>query len=164
VRASPLGASLGAPVDKAGRVLVQPDLSLPGQPRVFVVGDQAHVLDARTKQLVPGVAPAAIQMGHFVGELIARETRAGTSETTLQRPCFEYRDKGTLATIGRSRAVADVRGRHLSGFVAWLLWAGVHITYLIRFRNRLFVLLSWLWSYVFFDRGARLITGSTKRR
>ena len=165
VTASPLGASLGVPVDKAGRVDVAPDLSVPGHAHVFVIGDQARVVDARTHQNVPGVAPAAIQMGHYVGHLIARETRAhADSSTAAQRKPFAYHDKGTLATIGRSRAVADIHDRHFSGFIAWALWAGVHITYLVRFRNRLFVMLGWLWSYVFFDRGARLITGSTKLR
>jgi NADH dehydrogenase len=162
VTASPLGASLGAPIDRAGRVEVGPDLTVPGHPHIFVVGDQAHVVDPRTHQAVPGVAPAAIQMGHYVGRLIARESHDATS--TPQRKPFTYRDKGTLATIGRSRAVADVHGRHFSGFLAWALWALVHITYLVRFRNRLFVMLGWVWSYLFFDRGARLITGSTKLR
>lgn len=161
VRASALGADLGVPVDRAGRVVVQPDLSVPGHRQVFVIGDQAHVVDPRTHQPVPGVAPAAIQMGRFVGDLIARESRERTR--AARRP-FVYRGKGTLATIGRSRAVADVHGRHFSGFPAWVLWAVVHITYLIRFRNRLFVILGWVWGYVFFDRGARLITGPTKPR
>jgi NADH dehydrogenase len=165
VTASPLGASLGVAVDKAGRVEVAPDLTVPGHPRVFVVGDQARVVDARTRGNVPGVAPAAIQMGKYVGRIIARETRAlAAGRATGEREPFAYRDKGTLATIGRSRAVADVHGRHFAGFLAWLLWAAVHVTYLIRFRNRVFVILGWLWSYVFFDRGARLITGPTKVR
>jgi NADH dehydrogenase len=163
VEASPLGRTLGATTDRAGRVLVEPDLSLLGHPRVFVIGDQAHVVDPVTKQQVPGMAPGALQMGRFVGRIIERETRARASGETLPaRSAFTYRDKGNLATIGRSRAVADVRGRKFSGFIAWLLWAGVHITYLIRFRNRVYVMLGWFWSYVFYDRGARLITGPTK--
>jgi NADH dehydrogenase len=165
VTASPLGASLGVPIDKAGRVDVAPDLTVPGHPRVFVVGDLARVIDAATHANVPGVAPAAIQMGRYVGRIIASETRAhARGQVASQREPFAYHDKGTLATIGRSRAVADVHGRHFFGFLAWMLWAGVHITYLVRFRNRVFVILSWIWSYVFFDRGARLITGSTKVR
>ncbi len=165
VTASPLGASLGVPIDRAGRVEVAPDLSVPGHARVFVIGDQARVVDSRTQRDVPGVAPAAIQMGTYLGRVIAHETKAhADGSTATQRKPFAYHDKGTLATIGRSRAVADIHGRHFSGFIAWSLWAGVHITYLVRFRNRVFVLMSWLWSYVFFDRGARLITGSTKLR
>jgi NADH dehydrogenase len=165
VRASPLGRSLGAALDKAGRVIVRSDLTIEGHPEVFVIGDQAAVVDPRSKALVPGVAPAAIQMGRFAGRAIAREVEAVQAGLPNgkrgERGAFHYVDKGTLATIGRSRAVADIHGRHVSGFIAWLLWAGVHILYLIQFRNRVFVMLGWLWGYIFYDRGARLITGPT---
>jgi NADH dehydrogenase len=142
VEASPLGAMLGE-VDRAGRVLVAPDLSIPGHPEVFVAGDLAFV------EGVPGVAPAAMQMGRHVGRLIA----------TGERHPFRYRDKGSLATIGRARAVADIRGIRFSGFPAWFAWLAIHIFYLIGFRNRFFVLAGWAWHYLTFRRGARIITG-----
>jgi NADH dehydrogenase len=142
VEASPLGAMLGE-VDRAGRVLVAPDLSIPGHPEVFVAGDLAFV------EGVPGVAPAAMQMGRHVGRLIA----------TGERQPFRYRDKGSLATIGRARAVADIRGIRFSGFPAWFAWLAIHIFYLIGFRNRFFVLAGWAWHYLTFRRGARIITG-----
>lgn len=141
VQASSLGSMLGE-VDRAGRVLVEPDLSVPGRPEVFVAGDLAAV------EGVPGVAPAAIQMGKHAGKVIASGER---------RP-FRYRDKGSLATIGRARAVADVRGLRFSGFLAWTAWLVIHIFYLIGFRNRFFVFASWAWLYVTFRRGARIIT------
>ena len=142
VQASPIGEMVGE-VDRAGRVLVEPDLSLPGCPEVFVAGDLAAV------EGVPGVAPAAIQMGRHVGRLIKSGER---------RP-FRYRDKGSLATIGRARAVADIRGLRFGGFMAWFAWLGIHIFYLIGFRNRFFVLAGWAWHYLTFRRGARIITG-----
>jgi NADH dehydrogenase len=142
VEASPLGAMLGE-VDRAGRVLVAPDLSIPGHPEVFVAGDLAFV------EGVPGVAPAAMQMGRHVGRVIA----------TGERQPFRYQDKGSLATIGRARAVADIRGIRFSGFPAWFAWLAIHIFYLIGFRNRFFVLAGWAWHYLTFRRGARIITG-----
>lgn len=145
VQASPLGEHLGE-VDRAGRVLVEPDLSLKDHPEVFVVGDLAAV------EGVPGVAPAAIQMGRHVGRLI----RTGT------RKPFEYQDKGSLATIGRARAVADMKGLRFGGFPAWFAWLAIHIWYLIGFRNRLWVLAGWAWNYLTFRRGARIITGVPK--
>lgn len=156
VQASGLAASLGAPLDKAGRVEVEPDLSIPSHPHVFVVGDLAHVarVDADGGEgLVPGVAPAAIQMGKHVAKSIARLVSG--------RPAapFEYNDKGSLATIGRAAAVGEVGGARLSGFIAWMAWLLVHIFYLIGFRNRLWVLAGWAWAYLTFRRGARLITG-----
>jgi NADH dehydrogenase len=158
VYASPLAQTLGAPLDRAGRVLVLPDLSIPGHPEVFVVGDLASVTqDGRP---VPGVSPAAIQMGRFVAKVIARESRGESASAT--RAAFRYVNKGELATIGRARAVG-VLGfglrTHLTGFIAWALWAAIHITYLIGFRNRLVVLIDWMWAYLVFERGARLITG-----
>lgn len=142
VQASPMGAMIGE-VDRAGRVLVEPDLSVAGHPEVFVVGDLAAV------DGVPGVAPAAMQMGRHAGRLIARGVR---------RP-FAYSDKGSLATIGRARAVANIKGIRFTGFLAWFAWLAIHIFYLIGFRNRFFVLAGWAWHYLTFRRGARIITG-----
>ncbi len=155
VAASPLGALLGAPTDRAGRVQVQPDLSIPGYPEVFVVGDHAAVRQVSGRP-VPGVAPAAIQMGQFAAACILGDIRGEA------RKPFRYRDKGSLATIGRSSAVADVAGFKMSGLVAWLSWLLVHLLFLIGFRNRVQVLWEWFWSYVTFQRGARLITGESR--
>jgi NADH dehydrogenase len=158
VAASPLGKKLGAAVDRAGRVPVNPDLSLPGHAEVFVIGDLAA---ARAEQgkLLPGVAPVAIQQGKFVAKLIREEVRHAIRLST--RPQFHYWDKGSLATIGRAAAVAQFGKIHISGFIAWLSWLFVHILFLIGFRNRLLVFIQWAWSYVTYERGARLITGST---
>lgn len=147
VEASPLGAMLGAETDRSGRVLVVQDLSLPGRPQVFVVGDLASVPG------VPGVAPAAIQMGRHAAQMIAGDLRGE------ERRPFSYRNKGSLATIGRARAVADFGRLRFGGFVAWVSWLAIHIFYLIGFRNRALVLASWAWSYLTFRRGARIITG-----
>jgi NADH:ubiquinone reductase (H+-translocating) len=155
VAASPLGKKLGCPVDRAGRVIVQPDLSLPGHPEVFVIGDLASAKDEHGK-LLPGVAPVAIQQGRFVAKVIQQET-----ESRPRATAFHYWDKGSLATIGRAAAVAEFGRIHISGFIAWLAWLFVHILFLIGFRNRLLVFIQWAWSYVTYERGARLITGST---
>jgi NADH:ubiquinone reductase (H+-translocating) len=155
VAASALGKSVGAPVDRAGRVLVQPDLSVPGHPEVFVIGDLAAAKDEHGKML-PGVAPVAIQQGRFVARVIREEL-----ESQARPARFHYWDKGSLATIGRAAAVAEFGRIHISGFVAWLSWLFVHILFLIGFRNRLLVFIQWAWSYVTYERGARLITGST---
>jgi NADH:quinone reductase (non-electrogenic) len=157
VAASDLGKQLGAPVDRAGRVLVQPDLSVPGHREVFVVGDLAALKNEHGKML-PGVAPVAIQEGRFVAKLLREEVAGGEFES--RRP-FHYWDKGSLATIGRAAAVADFGKIHVSGFIAWLAWLFVHIFFLIGFRNRVLVFIQWAWSYVTYERGARLITGST---
>jgi len=138
---------LGAETDEAGRVIVDQDLSLSGHAEVFVAGDLAAV------EGVPGVAPAAIQMGRHAGKMVKVDL-AGA-----ERDRFQYVDMGSLATIGRARAVADIRGLRFSGFLAWVAWLVIHIFYLIGFRNRLLVLLSWAWSYLTFRRGARIITG-----
>jgi NADH dehydrogenase len=159
VAASPLGKNLGAPIDRAGRVQVQPDLSLPGHPEVFVIGDLAALKDEKGKML-PGVAPVAIQQGRFVGKLIRHELES-KSHASGVRPVFHYWGKGSLATIGRAAAVAEFGRIHISGFIAWLSWLFVHIFFLIGFRNRLLVFVQWAWSYVTYERGARLITGST---
>ena len=155
VSASPQGKLLGAPVDHAGRVRVQPDLTIPGYPEVFVVGDQASVLQENGKP-VPGVAPAAIQMGRFAAATILGDLRGEP------RKPFRYFDKGSLATIGRSAAIADIRGFKISGFSAWLAWLFIHVLFLIGFRNRLQVIWEWFWAYITFSRGARLITGQSR--
>src|SRR6266849_7566150 len=154
VAASPLGKKLGAPVDRAGRVLVNSDLSIPGHPEIFVIGDLAALKDESGKML-PGVAPVAMQEGTATGHNIGRELRGE------QRQNFHYVDKGSLATIGRAAAVAQFGKIHISGFLAWLAWLFIHIFFLIGFRNRLIVMVQWAWSYFTYERGARLITGST---
>jgi NADH:ubiquinone reductase (H+-translocating) len=151
VSASPLGKMLGTPTDRAGRVIVEPDLTVPGHPEVFVAGDLASAKRANG-QPVPGVAPAAIQMGKFAARQIKR------SIEEKPREHFEYWDKGSLATIGRSRAVADLGKLHFSGYFAWLAWLFVHLLFLIGFRNRFFVLIEWAWAYITYNHGARLIT------
>jgi NADH dehydrogenase len=155
VAASPLARTLGVPLDRAGRVLVEPDLKVPGLHDVYVIGDLAHVeIDG---MLVPGVAPAAMQQGLHVAENIMRTMKG---EPRLP---FRYVDKGMLATIGRGAAVAKVGPIKASGTFAWLLWLFVHILFLIGFRNRVVVLIQWAWSYMTFDRGARLITDPIKQ-
>lgn len=151
VAASPLGTALGVPLDRAGRVIVEPDCSLPGHPEVFVIGDLAsHTHDGKP---VPGVAQGAMQMGRHAARMIERDV-AGAS-----RLPFRYFDKGNLATIGRAAAVADMGRIKLSGFLAWLVWVFIHILYLIGFRNRVLVMLQWAWAWVAYTRGIRLITG-----
>ena len=165
VAASPLGKTLGVPVDRAGRVAVEPDLSLPDHPEVFVIGDLAALKDENGKML-PGVAPVAIQQGRYVAKIIRREVEAAATAAAkgppLPRPGFHYWDKGSIATIGRAAAVAEFGKIHISGFIAWLAWLFVHILFLIGFRNRLLVFIEWAWSYVTYERSARLITGSTQ--
>jgi NADH dehydrogenase len=154
VQASSLGKKLGVEVDRAGRVPVAPDLSLPGHPEVFVIGDLATLKDERGN-LLPGVAPVALQEGRAVAKTIAGDFRHES------RKDFHYLDKGNLATIGRAAAVAQIRKLHISGYFAWLAWLFVHIFFLIGFRNRIIVLIQWAWSYLTYERGARLITGDT---
>ena len=149
--ASPLLKSLGTPLDRQGRAVVGPDCSLPGHPEVFVLGDAA-AFDHHGEGPVPGVCPAAIQMGKHAARAIG-EDLAGRPRTP-----FHYFDKGQLAVIGRGRAVADIGRLHFGGFVAWLAWIFIHIFFLIGFRNRVLVLFEWAWSYVTFGRGARIIT------
>src|SRR5207245_9525669 len=144
VAASPLGKKLGAPVDRAGRVLVQNDLSIPGHPEVFVIGDLAALKDEHGN-LLPGVAPVAIQEGKFVAHTIGRELKGEA------RRNFHYFDKGSLATIGRAAAVAQFGKIHISGFIACLAWLFIHIFFLIGFRNRLIVLFLWDRSYLTFE-------------
>jgi len=165
VAASDLGKKLGAPVDRAGRVQVQPDLSIPGHREVFVIGDLAALKDEHGKML-PGVAPVAIQQGRFVAKVIREEiehqrSKRRSNDAPVARRKFHYWDKGSIATIGRAAAVAEFGKLHISGLIAWLSWLFVHIFFLIGFRNRVLVLIQWAWSYVTYERGARLITGST---
>jgi len=155
--ASPLGRTLGVPVDRAGRVLVRPDLSIPGHPEVFVVGDLAATAGA-DGALVPGVAPAAMQAGRAAARNILKALRGEPPKP------FRYRDKGNLATIGRHRAVADFGRFQVTGYAAWWLWLFVHILYLAGFRNRLSVLFEWGYAYLTYRRGARLITTAERRQ
>ena len=155
VAASPLGRKLSAPVDRAGRVHVQPDLSIPGHPEVFVIGDLAALADENGKML-PGVAQVAIQQGDWAARTIERDFEH------QPRRAFHYHDKGNLATIGRAAAVAQIGKLELSGYLAWLTWLFVHIFFLIGFRNRLIVMINWAWAYFSYQRGARLITGSNE--
>jgi len=152
VTASPLGKLLGAPTDRAGRVRVRPDLSFLEYPEVFVIGDLAALVDEKGAPL-PGVAPVAMQQGVAAGKNIARLMKG---DATVP---FHYHDKGSMATIGRAAAIADFGKVRLSGFLAWLAWLFIHILFLIGFRNRLMVMIQWAWSYITYERGARLITG-----
>jgi NADH dehydrogenase len=149
--ASPVGKTLGVPVDKAGRVIVNEDLSIPGHPEIQVIGDLASFTD-QTGKLLPGVSPVAMQQGRHA----AHNILAMIDGRKPQR--FRYWNKGSMATIGRNKAIADLSFLHLSGFPAWLVWLFVHIIFLVGFRNRLVVLMQWAWSYVTFNKGARLIT------
>jgi NADH dehydrogenase len=153
VRASPLCERLGLPVDRSGRVEVEQDCSLPGHPEVFVIGDAASLTPAGASEPLPGVSPVAMQQGRFVARTIAAAIEK------QPRGSFHYVDKGSMATIGRRRAVAAVGKLKLSGFIAWLAWLTVHIFYLIDFRSKIVVLFDWAWSYFTYQRGSRLITG-----
>jgi len=153
VRASALGQQLGLKTDRQGRVVVESGCKVPGHPNVFVIGDAANFTPAGDSEPLPGVSPVAMQQGRFVARQIARSIEGAPQER------FHYRDKGIMATIGRSRAVARIGTVRLSGFIAWLAWLGLHIMYLIDFRNRLLVLIDWAWSYFTYQRGSRLITG-----
>ena len=154
VQASPLGRSLGVEVDKAGRVVVQPDLTIPGHPEVYVAGDLAALTDKDGKQY-PGVAQVAMQQGRTAARNIGRRLEGEPAKP------FRYKDLGNMATIGRNRAVADIRGLKLSGPLAWMAWLFIHIVNLIGFRNRFIVMWHWVWGYFTFHRRVRLITGRT---
>jgi NADH:ubiquinone reductase (H+-translocating) len=156
VRAADVGRTLGAPVDNAGRVIVSEDLTIPGHPEVFVAGDMAHRVGADGRPL-PGVALVAMQQGIYAAKMI-RNDLAGKP-----RVPFRYRDLGQLATIGRSRAICEIFSIKLSGWIAWWVWLLVHIYRLSGFRNRIIVLIQWAWSYMTFNRGARLIVGKEWR-
>lgn len=152
--ASPLGKGLGVETDKAGRVVVNPDLSVPGHPEIFVIGDLACFTHQGGKPL-PGTSPVAMQQGRRA----ARNILAATDGRPQSAKPFHYFDKGSMATIGRHAAVADIRGVRFNGFTAWLAWLFVHLIFLVGFRNRVLVFLQWIWSYLNYYRGARLITG-----
>ncbi len=156
VRAKALGATLGVPTDRQGRVVVQGDCSVPGHPEVFVIGDAARFVPEGEQESLPGVSPVAMQQGRFVARQIARSV---ASDEPVARERFVYKDKGVMATIGRSRAIARIGRIRLSGFIAWIAWLLLHIVYLIDFRNRVIVLIDWAWSYFTYERGSRLITG-----
>jgi NADH:ubiquinone reductase (H+-translocating) len=155
VRPSPLVESLGAELGPGGRVKVQPDCSLPTHPNVFVIGDAAYLVDSKTNQPVPGVSQGALQMGRYVAAIV-REELAGSRKSRERG--FHYKDWGSMATVGKSRAIVEIGPFRFGGLLAWLAWLALHITVLIGFRNRISVLVSWIYGYVFFRRGSRLIT------
>jgi NADH dehydrogenase len=148
-----LAERAGAQLDRAGRVIVEPDLSIPGHPGIFVIGDLSSFTHQGGKPL-PGVAPVAMQQGSYVARLIQRRV-AGREELAA----FHYFNKGNLATVGRNRAVAEFGKLHIAGFAAWFTWVFVHLMYLVEFENRLLVFTEWVYNYVTRNRGARLITG-----
>jgi NADH dehydrogenase len=156
VRASRLGKVLaeraGAPLDNVGRVMVEPDLSVPGHPEIQVIGDLAN-FSHQTGKPLPGVAPVAMSQGRYVADLIVRKVRGEPAKP------FHYLDKGNLATVGRNKAVAQFGKLHIAGFAAWFLWVFVHLMYLVEFENRVLVLVEWVYNYITRNRGARLITG-----
>ena len=156
VEASPLGKLLaertGVPLDSAGRVCVDPSLAIPQHPEILVTGDLARVIENGTQ--VPGVAPAAMQQGRYAAQLIIARLRGQTL------PQFRYHDKGSLATIGRNRAVAVIGRFRFSGYPAWLLWLFIHLLYIVEFESRVLIAIQWAFAYFTFNRGARLITGS----
>jgi NADH dehydrogenase len=152
--ASALASTSGADVDRGGRVLVEPDLTLPGHPEVFAIGDMVQV---RGGDPLPGTAPVAMQQGRYAGSVIEARLRGRELKP------FRYKDKGNLATIGRAKAVADVKGLQLSGLLAWVTWLFVHLFYLIGLQNRILVFTRWTFSFLTHGRGARLITGLGSR-
>jgi NADH dehydrogenase len=156
VAPSPVARSLGAPLDRAGRVVVNTELTIPGHPEVFVIGDLAACTDASGRPL-PGLAPVAIQQGEYAARALVAASRGERLEP------FRYRDKGTMATIGRAAAVVNLGRVRFSGYPAWLVWCFIHILWLIGFRNRFLVMIEWAWAYVRFERSARLITGMSER-
>jgi NADH dehydrogenase len=158
VAAHPLTRTLGVELDRAGRVKILPDLSVPGHPEVFALGDMTALTD-RHGRVVPGLSPAAMQMGAHAAKIIADELAHG-ARPPAERPAYAYFDKGSMATIGRSKAVAMIGRLRFSGYPAWLAWLGVHLIFLIGFRNKLSVLLQWTYSYLAYKRGARVITGA----
>jgi NADH dehydrogenase len=155
VKAAPLVTTLGAATGPGGRVAVGADCSLPGHPEVFVIGDAAWLVDAASGAPVPGVSQGALQMGRYVARVIDAELRGARAARAAG---FRYRDRGSMATVGKSRAVVELGRLRFGGLLAWLAWMALHVTVLIGFRNRLAVLASWIYSYVFFRRGSRLIT------
>ncbi|HVU32739.1 MAG TPA: NAD(P)/FAD-dependent oxidoreductase [Opitutaceae bacterium] len=159
VRPESITRQLGVPLDRHGRIQVLPDVSVPGHPNVFALGDTVYLKDANGVE-VPGVAQGAIQMARHAARLIAHDLRHGP-RLPADRPAFAYYDKGSLATVGRTAAVAEIKNMKLSGFFAWVVWATVHVAFLIGFRNKSAVLMQWAYSYLTYKRGARIITGTS---
>jgi NADH dehydrogenase len=164
VKASPLGKMVaeqtGAPLDRAGKLIVEPDLTVPGHPELHIAGDLASY-SHQTGSPLPGVAPVAMQQGKYAARHIKDRLQRGASAAG-QTPPFHYRDKGNLATIGRNKAVGQIGKLHLSGFPAWFVWVFIHLMYLVEFDNRLLVFVEWVYNYVTRNRGARLITGGER--
>ncbi|MEM9282954.1 MAG: NAD(P)/FAD-dependent oxidoreductase [Verrucomicrobiota bacterium] len=163
VEAHPLTKELGVETDRGGRIMVDTDLSIPGHPEAFVVGDLAHCIDQAGVR-VPGLCPAAMQMGKHAAKVIRDEIEEGTRGGYDVRRQFRYFDKGSMATIGRSRAVAESMGLKFDGFVAWLMWLFIHLMFLVGFRNRIAVMMQWFYAYVRYRHGARIITGMSVLR
>ncbi len=157
VGGSPITKKLGVELDRGGRIKVQPDCSLPGHPEVFAIGDIVSLVDGNGK-VVPGVCPAAIQMGDFVAGVIEEDLRDGVRPPE-KRAVFKYWDKGSMATIGRSAAVAKAGNLEVTGFMAWLMWLFIHLIFLVGFRNKVAVLFQWAYSYFTYKRGSRIVTG-----
>jgi NADH dehydrogenase len=155
--ASPLGKSLGVELDRAGRVVVNADLSVPGHPEIFVLGDMASYSHNKEGKPLPGVSPVALQQGAYLGKKLVAMVK-GKPDT---KP-FNYFDKGSMATIGHHAAVADVHFARFDGYLAWLAWLFVHLLFLVDFRNRISVMFHWAWAYVNFSRSARIITSTTR--
>ncbi len=164
VDANPITKTIGIEIDRKGRIEVQKDLSVPGYPHVFAIGDIAHCVDVNGVD-VPGVSPAALQMGRHVARVIREEAKYGHAPGTGKgRAGFSYLNKGEMATIGRSAAVAKAGKIKMKGFLAWLGWLFVHLLFLVGFRNKVSVFMNWLWAYITFTRGARIITGMDGRQ
>lgn len=156
VQGTEVTASMKVERDHIGRLKVGSDLSLPGHPEVFVIGDAAQVIDPMSGDPIPAVAQGAIQMGQFVAQIIRAEVAVSNPDP---RPEFQYRDKGSMATIGRGKALASINGRTFSGFFGWMMWGVVHIMFLVGFRSKMVVMMDWFWNYLVHERGARAITG-----
>ncbi|MEQ9069799.1 MAG: FAD-dependent oxidoreductase, partial [Gimesia chilikensis] len=156
VQGQDLAKELDVETDRGSRIVVNPDMSIPGHPEVFVVGDAAHATDAKTGKPVPGVAQGAIQTGRFVAEIIKQELQGNPPK---ERPAFSYYDKGSMAMIGRGNAIAAIGKVHYSGILGWISWNILHVMFLVGFRNRFKVMLDWLWNYIWKTRRSRLITG-----
>ena len=159
IKGTRVAQTLSVDLNRRGQVIVGPDLSIPGFPEVFVIGDAAQVMDGKSGQPVPAVAQGAIQMGRFTAKIIRRELEENVSPE--ERPAFSYRDKGSMATIGRGRALATVGGRTIGGFLGWLAWGVVHMAFLVGFRSKMVVTTEWLGNYVFSTRRSRVITGDS---
>jgi NADH dehydrogenase len=161
VQGQPVAATLGVELDRSGRVIVGPDMSIPGHPEAFAIGDAAHAIDSKTGELVPGVAQGAIQAGRLVAEIIRSDIKGVAPK---DRPAFSYKDKGSMATIGKGKAVVSVGPLNYGGFLGWLSWAGLHLMFLVGFQTKLFVALTWFRNFLFADRRVRLITGDPETR